>query len=45
MYDITLELINGIKLGIEHMDDPDGDGWLIALDLFFLRIGFWKESK
>lgn len=48
--DITVELINGIKVGIEHVSWEDyeeggGLGWLIALDLFILRIGINKYPE
>jgi len=45
--EVTVGLINGIKVGIEHIDvrEPDDDAlWLIAIDLFVVRIGILKYS-
>lgn len=44
-YDVLFELINGVKIGIEHID---GDGiaddmeWMIAIDVLIFRIGILK---
>ena len=40
--DLTLELINGIKIGIEHLNVEDMDDevkWMIMIDLVIIRIG------
>ena len=45
--DVTVELINGLKVGIEHIDvrEPDDNAlWLVAIDLFVVRIGILKYS-
>ena len=51
--DITLELINGLKVGIEHMipDEEEEESeweqplWLIIIDLLVIRIGIVKYSN
>ena len=53
MFDITLELINGLKVGIEHMipDEEEEESeweqplWLIIIDLLVIRIGIVKYSN
>lgn len=43
---ITVEWINGLKLGIEHITSPDeDDDWLIAVDILFIRLCFWKITE
>ena len=50
--DVTLELINGLKVGIEHMtpDEEEEESeweqplWLIIIDLLVIRIGIVKYS-
>ena len=44
MFDISLELINGLKIGIEHLsldeeDDEEVQG-VVIVDLLFLRLSF-----
>jgi len=44
-FNVLFELINGRKIGIEHID---GDGldeglkWMIAIDIVIFRIGIMK---
>jgi len=53
VFDITLELINGLKVGIEHMipDEEEEESeweqplWLIIIDLLVIRIGIVKYSN
>ncbi len=42
VFDITGELINGVKLGIEHVEGDEEVAYLIVLDLLILRICFLK---
>lgn len=48
VFNIQFELINGLKLGIEHIsgedmgEDEEGPQWLIAIDLLIFRIGLLK---
>jgi len=47
-FDVTIERINGIKVGIEHINGSEwGEGveWLIAIDLFVVRVGIIKYSE
>lgn len=49
--DITVEFINGLKVGIEHMTADEEDSeyenpeWIIILDLLFIRIGIAKYPE
>jgi len=42
--DVTLELINGLKVGIEHLsfddDEEDDVESVVVCDLLFLRLAF-----
>lgn len=43
----TFELINGLKVGIEHIDVSDWEEdleWMIAIDLLIFRFGFLRYS-
>ena len=42
----TFELINGLKVGIEHVtfDDDDGVDWVVVLDLLIFRFCFLRYS-
>lgn len=48
VFNIQFELINGLKLGIEHIsgedmgEDEEGPQWLIAIDILIFRIGLLK---
>jgi hypothetical protein len=44
VFDLTVELINGVKLGIEHVEGDEEVAYLIVLDLLILRICFIKWS-
>lgn len=42
---LLIELINGIKIGIEYIEGGDeGDDYshAVVVDLFFVRLGFFK---
>lgn len=42
---LLIELINGIKVGIEYIEGGDeGDDYshAVIVDLFFFRLGFFK---
>jgi hypothetical protein len=47
-FDISFEFINGVKLGVEHVEGDEEVAYLIALDLlifrFCLRVYRQKES-
>ena len=47
--EVTLELINGLKVGIEHLsfedDDEDDADSVVICDLFFLRLAFISYSS
>lgn len=46
--DVTLELINGLKVGIEHLslDDEEHDVESIVIcDLLFLRLAFISYTE
>lgn len=38
MFDFTFELINGLKVGIEHITDEEGD-WVVIIDFLIFRVG------
>jgi len=43
--DVTLELINGLKVGLEHLSFDDDEeeedvSGIVILDLFLLRVSF-----
>lgn len=46
MFEWELSIINGIKVGIEHLTvEEDSDlemEWAIMIDLFIFRIGLFK---
>lgn len=43
-FDITLEFINGLKVGVEHLsldeEEDEEAQWVIILDILFLRFSF-----
>lgn len=43
---VMLELINGLKLGIEHVtaeeQESDEFQWAVVVDILFLRLVFMK---
>ncbi len=41
-FDLSAELINGIKLGVEHIEGDEEVAYLIALDLLIFRFCFIK---
>jgi len=45
-FDIVVELINGIKIGLEHLrnfsEEDDDVDYLIILDVVILRFSFIK---
>lgn len=46
MIQITFELINGLKLGIEHLNvwEEEGDPeWMIVIDILVFRFGLIKD--
>jgi len=45
MTQVSVELINGLKLGVEHIsadDFDDGVEWMIAIDIFIFRIAILR---
>lgn len=45
---ISIELINGLKLGVEHISADDFDDeveWMIAIDLFIFRIAILRYTN
>jgi len=46
-YAFIFEIINGVKLGIEHIsvEDDEDVHWMIALDLFIFRLGLMKYKE
>jgi len=45
MTQISVELINGLKLGVEHINADDIDDeveWMIAIDIFIFRIAILR---
>jgi len=43
---ITLELINGFALGIEHISDEELDiNWMIVIHLGILRLAFISHAE
>jgi len=48
MTQVSVELINGLKLGVEHINADtfdDGVEWMIALDLFIFRIAILRYKE
>lgn len=48
LVEVEFDIINGVKLGIEHISVDDDDhpvDYLIAIDLFFFRIGLIKYKN
>jgi hypothetical protein len=41
-FDLSAELINGVKLGVEHVEGDEEIAYLIALDLLIFRFCFIK---
>jgi len=45
MTQISVELINGLKLGVEHINGEGIDDeveWMIAIDIFIFRIAILR---
>jgi len=45
MTQVSVELINGLKLGVEHISADDFDDeveWMIAIDLLIIRIAILR---
>lgn len=43
---ITLEIINGLALGIEHISDEElGINWMIIIHLGILRLAFVSHAE
>jgi len=44
MFDLTMEFISGLKLGLEHMSEENEEGQLeqvIILDFLIFRFALW----
>lgn len=44
---LVFELINGMKLGIEHVSGDEDDDWnyAIVIDFLLFRLGFFSNRE